>query len=196
MSLPDPAPFTPRSTSSQHAQTASSQPDACPSAALAWYVVHTKPRQEHIALDNLQRQGYACYLPYIRVERVRRRQAMTVREPMFPRYLFIQLDSSEQGKSWSPIRSTLGVTGLVRFGARAAKVDDALIALLRQREQDMPVAARFQRGDAVVITEGAFAGIEAIFQTADAQHRAIILLDILSQSVPMQMHTGQLRKAD
>jgi len=165
------------------------------SPTTAWYLVHTKPRQEEVALANLQRQGYACYLPQMRIERIRRRKAEVTTEPMFPRYLFIQLDSSDQGKSWSPIRSTLGVSQLVHFGARAAKVDDALVELLRQREQAMPLDAMFHSGDSVVVTDGPFVGIEAIYQTADADRRAFILLEILSKPVSMQIDTGRLRKA-
>ena len=161
----------------------------------SWYLVHTKPRQEDVALANLQRQGYECYLPQMRVERIRRRKAEIAAEPMFPRYPFIQLDSSDQGKSWSPIRSTLGVSQLVHFGARAAKVDDALVELLRQRGQVMPMNAMFHSGDPVVVTDGPFAGIEAIYQTADADRRAFILLEILSKPVSMQIDTGRLRKA-
>jgi transcriptional antiterminator RfaH len=165
------------------------------SPTTAWYLVHTKPRQEDVALVNLQRQGYECYLPQMRIERIRRRKAEIATEPMFPRYLFIRLDSSDQGKSWSPIRSTLGVSQLVHFGGRAAKVDDALVDLLRQREQAMPLDALFQSGDSVVITDGPFSGIEAIYQTADSDRRAFILLEILSKPVSMQIDTGRLRKA-
>jgi transcriptional antiterminator RfaH len=165
------------------------------SPTTAWYLVHTKPRQEDVALTNLQRQGYECYLPQMRIERIRRRKAEIATEPMFPRYLFIQLDSSDQGKSWSPIRSTLGVSQLVHFGSRAARVDDALVELLRQREQAMPMDAMFHSGDSVVITDSPFAGIEAIYQTADADRRAFILLEILSKPVSMQIDTGSLRKA-
>ena len=165
------------------------------SLTTAWYLVHTKPRQEDLALANLERQGYVCYLPQIRIEWIRGRKAEVVIEPMFPRYLFIRLDSSDQGKSWSPIRSTLGVSQLVHFGARAAKVDDTLVDLLRQRERTAPAEAMFQSGDAVVITDGPFAGIEATYQTADAERRAFILLEILSKPVPMQIDVGRLRKA-
>jgi transcriptional antiterminator RfaH len=165
------------------------------SPTIGWYLVHTKPRQEDVALANLQRQGYECYLPQMRIERIRRRKAEVVTEPMFPRYLFIRLDSSGQGKSWSPIRSTLGVSQLVHFGARAARVDDALVDLLRQREQAMPLDAMFHSGDSVVIADGPFAGIEAIYKTADADRRAFILLEILSKPVSMQIDTGRLRKA-
>lgn len=65
----------------------------------SWYLVHAKPRQEDVALANLERQGYACYLPQMRIERVRRRKAEVATEPMFPRYLFVRLVSSDQSKS-------------------------------------------------------------------------------------------------
>jgi transcriptional antiterminator RfaH len=165
------------------------------SPTTAWYLVHTKPRQEDVALANLERQGYACYLPQMSIERIRRRKAEIATEPMFPRYLFVRLDSSDQGKSWSPIRSTLGVSQLVHFGTRAAKVDDVLVDLLRQREQFMPANGMFNNGDTVMITDGPFAGIEAIYKTADAERRAFILLEILSKPVSLQIEVGQLRKA-
>jgi len=164
-------------------------------STLSWYLVHTKPRQEEIALANLERQGYECYLPQMRIERIRRRKAEIATEPMFPRYLFIRLDSSDQGMSWSPIRSTLGVSQLVHFGARAAKVDDTLVNLLRQRERTLPTEAMFHSGDSVVIADGPFAGIEAIYQTADAERRAFILLEILAKPVSMHIDAGRLRKA-
>ena len=160
-----------------------------------WYLVHTKPRQEKCALENLERQGYECYLPQMRIERIRRRKAEVTTEPMFPRYLFIRLDSSDQGKSWSPIRSTLGVSQLVHFGAKAAKVDDTLVDLLRQGERALPTEAMFHSGDSVVITDGPFAGIEAIYQTADAERRAFILLEILAKPVSMHIDAGRLRRA-
>lgn len=163
-------------------------------STLSWYLVHTKPRQEEIALANLQRQGYECYLPQMRIERIRRRKAEVATEPMFPRYLFVRLDSSDQGKSWSPIRSTLGVSQLVHFGARAAKVEDTLVDLLRQRERALSTQAMFASVDSVVITDGPFAGIEAIYQTADAERRAFILLEILAKPVSMRIDTTLLRK--
>ena len=197
---PEPSPEIPPATPPTLTVISSVEPvtPSTKSSALStesWYLVHTKPRQEDVALTNLQRQGYECYLPQMRIERIRRRKAEIATEPMFPRYLFIRLDSSDQGKSWAPIRSTLGVSQLVHFGARAAKVDNGLVDLLRQREQAMPLDAMFHSGDSVVITDGPFAGIEAIYQTADADRRSFILLEILSKPVSMQIDAGRLRKA-
>ena len=194
--LPEPLPATPTTlTVISSDATTPLRSESSVSSTLSWYLVHTKPRQEDVALANLERQGYECYLPQMRIERIRRRKAEVTTEPMFPRYLFIRLDISDQGKSWSPIRSTLGVSQLVHFGARAAKVDDNLVDLLRQRERALPTEAMFHSGDSVVITDGPFAGIEAIFQTADAERRAFILLEILAKPVSMQIDAGRLRKA-
>jgi transcriptional antiterminator RfaH len=166
-----------------------------PATNIAWYLVYTKPRQEDVALMNLERQGYTCYLPMRRMERIRRRKGELATEVMFPRYLFIRLDSSDQGKSWSPIRYTSGVSHLVQFGTRMAKVNDALVDLLRQRERALPPEPIFHNGEVVVINEGPFSGIEAIYQLLDAERRALILLEILTKPVSMQIDAAWLRKA-
>jgi len=45
-----------------------------------------------------------------------------------------------------------------------------------------------------VPTDAPFAGIEAIFKTADAESRAMILLEMLSKPVAMRIETASLRK--
>ncbi|MEI6601500.1 MAG: transcription/translation regulatory transformer protein RfaH, partial [Comamonadaceae bacterium] len=164
-------------------------------ATLSWYVVHTKIRQEALAMTNLNRQGFECYMPMLKMEKMRRHKARLVEEPMFPRYLFIRLDTSGSGPSWSPIRSTLGVSQLVRFGGQPAVVDSKLIELLRTREQLCLPERLFKSGERVVVADGPFAGIEAIFKTADAESRAMILLDMLSKPVAMRIETASLRRA-
>ena len=165
------------------------------SSTLSWYVVHTKQRQEALALTNLTRQGFECYIPMLKIQKLRRNKATVVEEPMFPRYLFIRLDSTGSGQSWSPIRSTLGVSQLVRFGGHPAVVDSKLIELLRMREQVGQPERLFKSGEKVVVADGPFAGIEAIFKTADAESRSMILLDMLSKPVAMRIETARLRKA-
>lgn len=190
-------PMAPGAESIQPSQPARPSPTTPvqASSTLSWYVVHTKPRQEAVALTNLKRQGYECYMPMFKLEKIRQRKTTTVAEPMFPRYLFIRLDTSGSGQSWSPIRSTLGVSQLVRFGGQPAVVDSKLIELLRAREQTGQPEQLFKAGEKVVVADGPFAGIEAIFQTADAQSRSMILLDMLSKPVAMSIETASLRKA-
>lgn len=163
-----------------------------------WYLVHTKPRQEDCALQNLQRQGYQCYLPMLPVERIRQGSMAVVNEPLFPRYLFIQTGVGGSAKSWAPIRSARGVNRLVCFGSEPARIDDNLIAFLQAQEvslQNEPEPL-FKPGERVRLTEGAFAGIEGIYQMTEGERRVMVLIELLSKPVVMRVSPASLRKAN
>lgn len=161
-----------------------------------WYLVHTKPRQEKCALENLERQGFECYLPTSSAERLRRGSVVLAEEPLFPRYLFIRLGQSESAQSWAPIRSTKGVSRIVCFGLEPAKVSERLVEELRSREavlQSKPEKL-FKPGDRVRLTEAPFAEVEGIFQMADGARRAMVLIELLSKQVRVQVTPASLRK--
>lgn len=92
-----------------------------------WCLVHTKPRQEKCALDNLQRQGYLCYLPTMPWEKLRQGLLTVAYEPLFPRYLFIRLGQGDSAKSWAPIRSTKGASRPVIFGIEPLLTQEASV---------------------------------------------------------------------
>ena len=160
-----------------------------------WYLVHTKPRQEDIALDNLIRQTYECYLPTLSVEKIRRGHLTLVQEPLFPRYLFIRLGHGLESKSWSPIRSTLGVSRLVKFGTEPAKVDDDLISTLRSQEalHHAQPQKLFEAGQKIVVTQGPFGGIEGVFQMTEGDQRVMVLIELMSKQVPLRLAPHEIR---
>jgi len=143
-----------------------------------WYAINSKPRQEERALENLERQGFEAWLPMLTVEKFRRGKLAKVVEPMFSRYLFIRLDTEQT--NWSPIRSTLGVSKLVSFGNRPAIIEDGLIEALRQLPVREPERL-FQPGQAVKFVDGPLRGLEGIYEQADGEMRAMVLVDLLSK---------------
>ncbi|KDB08756.1 transcriptional acivator RfaH [Burkholderia sp. lig30] len=162
-----------------------------------WYLVHTKPRQERCALQNLEQQGYKCYLPTLPSEKLRQGNVAVTDEPLFPRYLFIRLGRGDSAKSWTPIRSTKGVSRLVSFGMEPAKVDDGLIEFLQTQEASVQVEPErlFKRGERVHLTEAPFAGVEGIYQMADGERRVMVLIELLSKPVTVRVAPAGLRKA-
>lgn len=162
-----------------------------------WYLIHTKIRQERVALENLERQGFECFLPLIRAEKLRRGALQVVQVPLFPRYLFIRLGTGLESQSWAPIRSTVGVSRLVTFGQTPAKIEDELIAQLQVKTDSAEVQLRhFEPGEQVVVTDGPFVGVEAIYQMADAEGRVMVLLNILSKHVKMAVPPASIRKVN
>lgn len=160
-----------------------------------WYLVHTKPRQELLALENLERQNYSCYLPTMPVEKIRDNSTVMVEEPLFPRYLFIHLGLDFKSQSWAPIRYTTGVSRLVRFGMEPVKVDDGLIEALRHQETLFKAKPKklFEVGDRVVVTQGPFAGIEGVFQIASGEQRVMVLIELMSKPVTLPLAPNQLK---
>ena len=142
------------------------------------YAVHSRPKQEIRALENLQNQGFEAWLPLITVEKLRRGRLAEVTEPMFSRYLFISLDTKHT--NWAPIRSTLGVSRLVSFGNRPAPIADNLIQALRQMPERAPERL-LQAGQAVRMIDGPLKGLEAVYQQADGELRAMVLVDLMSK---------------
>lgn len=161
---------------------------------MTWYLVQTKPRQEFIAQENLSNQGYECFLPILRSEKIAKNAISIANTPLFPRYLFIQLHQDFGSKSWSPIRSTKGVSTLVRFGMEPAKVADALIEFIKKRESEyVSVAPLFEKGQSVQLASGPFAHFEAIYQGMDANQRIIVLLEFMSKPVLARVDVEAIR---
>ena len=160
----------------------------------AWYLVYTKPRQETVALTNLERQGYATYLPLARTRRRRGGRIVPVIEPMFPRYLFVHL--SDLTDDWGPMHSTIGVSKFVKFGTDAARVPPGLISLLKSREDGEGVQilhrAAPERGDRVKIVDGLLAGYEAIFEAGSGKVRVLLLLEIAGRAARIQVDADHI----
>jgi len=158
--------------------------------ARAWYLVQSKPRNEARALENLVRQGYTTYLPLIEVERLQRGKLLKKMEPLFPRYLFLQLE--EGNDNWGPIRSTLGVAGMVRFGHMYAMVSEEVIDHVRKRTQEVRQSL-FAAGEAIRVVSGPLLGLEGIFEIADGEQRSFVLLEFMQKQQRVSVSTADLR---
>ena len=154
-----------------------------------WYLIHSKPKDEKLAQENLERQGYEIYLPLILGRAKKRGKTTKSIQPMFLRYLFIHL--SDETDDWGPIRSTLGVSSLIRFGMTPARVPEALIKSLRQNENmqgihELP-SKSLSPGDKLLIVEGPFEGYEATLFSQKSDDRVIVLLKIAENDVKVKL---------
>lgn len=157
----------------------------------SWYVVQTKPRQEFRAQEHLRNQGFQCVLPTLRVEKIHHGKRVFVNEPLFSRYLFIELGAPDT--KWGVLRSTRGVSRLVEFGGAPAKLpSDWLDHFLHQTSAPRRL---FEPGQRVVVTQGPFSGLEGIYKMPDGESRAIVLMELLSRPCKAAFSVAALRRA-
>jgi len=140
-----------------------------------WYLIKTKPRQEKIAKQNLENQGYIAFCPIAKIN-----NRLVV---LFPGYLFVQLNDKTQ--NWSPINSTKGVSHFVKFGLNFAKVPFSVIEYFKTNQhitsEKLKNLYKFKPGDKVQITDGVFHNCMAIFKCYKSSERVILLMNLLGR---------------
>lgn len=159
-----------------------------------WYLAYTKPRQEKIALSNLELQHFNAYLPLYKKFKPSPQGPVALFEPMFPRYIFFRPGKAEQ--SISTVRSTKGISTIVRFGFEPAVMPDALVQCIRQLEQDRSQAtlqeiSNLKAGQTVRLLHTALGNIVGLIQTVSTK-RVAVLLEILGRPTVVQVEHHQV----
>ena len=164
-----------------------------------WYLIHTKPKQEFRAQENLNHQGYVTYLPTLKVQKLKKSKVEVQEDPLFYRYLFIQLDQVQS--NWFPIKSTRGVHQIVRFGTYTDPVivPDYLVEELRAWDLDrLAPKSLFEKDESVQIKEGPFKSLEGSFQqllkASSGESRAMLLIEILGKTQQIEVPTRHIQK--
>lgn len=133
---------------------------------LSWYVVHTRPKQEDRASDNLITWGVETLTPKLHVKKYNQftGRSTQVIKPLFPGYVFARFKFNEL---YHRIRFTRGVHSLVCFNNKPIAVDDEIIDLVRSKLGDDGFVNEFEQlrgGDEVVINEGRFQNFCGVFE--------------------------------
>lgn len=151
-----------------------------------WYVVHTRPNSEAKADFNLRRQGFTTYLPRYQRPRRHARKTEMVARPLFPRYLFVELDLAFD--QWRSIQSTFGISQIVLAGDRPRPLPYGVIDEIQARESEtgfvkLGLPAGVKPGSKVRLLDGVFADATGVFEKAADDRRVAILLSLLGREV-------------
>jgi transcriptional antiterminator RfaH len=163
-----------------------------------WYVVQTQINAEAKAARNLLRQGFEIYLPRYLKRRSHARKIEKVPSPLFPRYMFVQIDMATQ--RWRSIQSTFGVSHLVLQGTDPARVPPEVVSELKAREDDsgcvrLDHRPKFALGAKVRVLAGVFAENLGLFDGLADRDRVAILLDLLGRKVRVKLEADLVTAA-
>ncbi len=155
----------------------------------SWCVVNTLPNQELRAEANLLRQGFRAWLPLTRRVRRHARRVHTALAPLFPGYLFVELDMACE--CWAPINGTYGVKRLLTRGVEPERLPDGFVDDLRRSVGGdgtcTPSGEEMVPGARVRILDGPFADCVAELASLASGERVRLLLDILGGRVKVTM---------
>ena len=147
-----------------------------------WYLAQLKPNALSVAVCHLRRQGFETFMPLLEETR-RGAQFETRRAPLFPGYLFVS--TTERSADIGAVRSTRGVTRLVKSAGRLSPLPASLVDALQARCDEAGIYAQNEElnvGDAVRITGGPFAQYFGRIHALPSAERVWVLLDVLGRS--------------
>lgn len=159
----------------------------------SWYLLYCKRGQFLRAQEHLVRQKVNCLSPIITLEKIVRGKRTAVSEPLFPNYLFVEFDLERIHTT--TISATRGVSHFVRFGALPIQIPLRVIEELQTYSDGHYVdPATPQPGDRVLITDGVFEGLQAIYTEPDGEARSILLLNLINKQINQSIDNRQFQK--
>jgi transcription elongation factor/antiterminator RfaH len=161
------------------------------SATERWFLVHTLPRSERRARIHLEAQGFRTYLPEFPKTIRHARQLLTVRAPLFARYLFVILDVDRD--RWLSVQSTFGVSSLYTCSGRPVPVPHGIIeSLIEQTKHGHVLFDGLQKGSRVRIGSGPFVDFVGKIERLDGNDRVRVLLEMMGTAVPVAIDRSRL----
>jgi transcriptional antiterminator RfaH len=165
-----------------------------------WYAVQAKNHNEARVLHHLTERIIPTFLPLIEVTRHYGPRRLTRLEPLFPGYLFVQLECLDRNPiRWDAVRWAPGVKSILNSGGMPTSVPDSVIDAIKIRVQDLGFVRpglRFGRNDRVLIRCGPLAGLEAVFERPlSSAGRVLVLMRLLGQQRRVQVDAADLELA-
>ncbi len=164
----------------------------------SWFLLYCKRGELLRAEQNLIRQRVECFYPKGFIEKKVRGKKQFKFEALFPNYIFAFFNPYKI--SFTTIRSTYGVSDFIRSGVKPIVVNQDLIVTLKSRERlDKKIEEKkqneaFNFGDQVLITDGPFAGTEAIYKESDGEKRSILLINMMTRQVEIKSSNLSISK--
>lgn len=186
-----------------------------------WYVVHTYAGYENRVKTNLEQRSislnvedfiFQVEVPQEEVVQIKNGDRRTVKQNKLPSYVLVRMDLTNE--SWGVVRNTPGVTGFVgnAYDPYPLTLDEIVKMLAPEAEQKaqrdaaeagLPSTGRrvevqvldFEVGDAVTVTDGPFATLQATINEINADSKKVKgLVEIFGRETPVELSFDQIQK--
>ena len=162
---------------------------------IRWYAVSLQSNREYLAQKYMQGNGVVHFLPTYRTMSARKDKSILLNRPLFPGYIFVQLEIPGQQKS--VVLKSPGVCGFVSFSGGPAPVDDDVIDSLRILTGVASGGVRphplVKAGQRVRVADGPFRNAVGILCEADGQGKNLVVeVSFLGRAVAVPIDPEQV----
>jgi len=164
-------------------------------ASRSWFVVHTKPSNEHRVETNLSNQEIEVFLPLLETFQYANGKMVPKIKPLFPNYLFAKLDIDVH---YYKVKWTRGVSKILGVGNEPIPISGKVIQTIKERMGEnnlVKLEEGFERGNLVQFTSGPFKDLMGVFDKRMSDGKRVrVLLGLIGVDVPVQVSRYQIKK--
>ena len=158
------------------------------SAAMNWYAVQTRSRHEKMVARQLERQGFATFLPLTTQLRQWSDRRKQVELPVFPGYAFLRM--VYQPEQRLRVLSTEGIVSFVGVHGQGIPIPDKQIEhvqMLMAAETPLESHPFLKVGQRVKIRSGSLNGTEGILVGQEHNRMLVISVELIQRSVSIRL---------
>lgn len=156
-----------------------------------WFAVFTTSHHEKRVLQHLRERQIESFLPLYRTVRRRTNRCKVALElPLFPNYLFVQIERSQRAR----VLAVPGILSIVGRGQEPEPLPEFEIESLRTGLELRKIEPHpyLTVGEKVRIKAGALAGLEGVLLRKKNNFRVVLTLDQIMQSVAVEVDADDL----
>lgn len=179
---------------------------------MQWYVLRVQSNKEmHVkeALDRkVEMEGLndiigRIEVPVERVKRIRGSKQTVHKRKLYPGYVFMEMEPTEEGRvperAWFMIKETSGVGDFISTEGIPTPMRDTDVAKMlteaEKPEETPSIKVDFQQGDRIKIREGAFENFEGEVESIDPERGIVkVVVSIFGRSTPLDIEYWQIEK--
>ena len=179
---------------------------------MQWYVLRVAANKElqvrdalalKVEKDGLQEMIGRIEVPTEHVKRIRAGKQTVHRRKLYPGYVFMEMEATDEGKvqddAWFLIKSTSGVGDFIGTEGIPTAMRDTDVAKMMfdsdKPEESPSIKVEFQKGDQIKIREGAFENFEGSVDSIDAERGIVkVIVTIFGRSTPLDIEYWQIEK--
>ena len=164
-------------------------------ASQSWYVIQTKPSNEHRVETNLSNQEIEVFLPLLETFQYTNGKMIPKIKPLFPNYLFARLDIDLH---YYKVKWTRGVSKILGVGSEPIPISERVVQTIKERMGDnnlVKLEDGLERGNLVQFTSGPFKDLMGVFDKRMSDGKRVrVLLGLIGVDVPVQVSRYQIKK--
>jgi transcriptional antiterminator NusG len=179
---------------------------------MRWYVLRVAANKEMQVREALARKVEQeglndvigrVEVPTEQIKRIRGGKQTVHRRKLYPGYVFMEMETTEDGrvpeKAWFMIKGTGGVGDFIGTEGMPTAMRDTDVAkmlLEAEKPEEAPsIKVEFQKGDHIKIREGAFENFEGVVDSIDSERGIVkVIVTIFGRSTPLDIEYWQIEK--